>query len=179
MPDMKKGDSERGPHDLLNESLEAVRRDDAETEIPPHLEGLVMRAWDAGAGLSVNGRSGGPSYTFWFAAVAATVMLAVAVRLQRGDGAGNPDETRAGSALEESFAGFAEYPLESLAAVDMILDEDPAFLQCVQMSVEPSVLTAFGFPVPDPADDQPVEVEVLVGLDGVPRAIRHSNFVQE
>jgi hypothetical protein len=40
------------------------------------------------------------------------------------------------------------------------------------LNVQPSVLTAFGYPVADPVDVQPVSVEVLVGLDGVPRAIR-------
>jgi hypothetical protein len=34
------------------------------------------------------------------------------------------------------------------------------------------VLTAFGYPVADPMDVRPVSVEVLIGLDGVPRAIR-------
>ena len=176
---MKRAEHERGPQDLLHESLEAVRRDDAETKAPPRLEALVMRAWDAGAGAPAEQDSRGPAHAFWWAALAASMMVAVAVSLRGGSGAENPDATSVQSVIEDSGAELADDPLESLITADLMLDEDPAFLQYVHMSVEPSALTAFGFPVRDPEDDQPVDVEVLIGLDGLPRAIRHAHYVQE
>jgi hypothetical protein len=55
---------------------------------------------------------------------------------------------------------------------DVLLDDDRASLQLVRLSVQPSVLAAFGYPLADPADTRSVSVEMLVGLDGVPRTIR-------
>jgi hypothetical protein len=175
MPDMKIGDSRCGAHDLLNEAIEAVRRDDAATIVPSHVEAAVVRAWDEGTGASMERQRGRSPFGWRAAAVgalAASVIVAAAVWTPRGQRAVDRDAAPTESALEDPLAQFPEYASTSLA-VDGMLDEDPASLQYVQMRVEPSVLTAFGFPVPNPADDQPVNVEVLVGLDGVPRAIRH------
>lgn len=182
MPDMRNSDYEYGRDgDALAESLRAVQRDNSETQVPPHVEAFVMRAWDAWASADACEPRRATRRPLWFAALAASALLVAAIWMQRGGGGESGYEGGAESAYEQSLAGdgFVPYPIEAMATVDVVLDEDPASLQLVQLSIQPSVLTAFGFPVADPADDRPVEVEVLVGLDGVPRAIRHASFVQE
>jgi hypothetical protein len=62
-------------------------------------------------------------------------------------------------------------PLHAIATTGVLLQDDPASLQLVRMSVEPSVLVAYGYPLANPMDTQPVDVDVLIGLDGVARAI--------
>ena len=47
MPDMKKSEyGDDAGDDALAESLEAVRRDDEEPEVPPRVKAFVMRTWD-------------------------------------------------------------------------------------------------------------------------------------
>jgi hypothetical protein len=62
-------------------------------------------------------------------------------------------------------------PLQTIATTGVLLQDDPASLQLVRISVEPSVLVAYGYPLANPMDTQPVDVDVLIGLDGVARAI--------
>ena len=64
------------------------------------------------------------------------------------------------------------YSLDSIATTEVVLQADPASLQVVRLSVQPSMLTAMGYAFANPVDTEPVNLEVLIGLDGVPRAIR-------
>ena len=43
----------------------------------------------------------------------------------------------------------------------------------------PRTLAALGIPVANPADDEPIAVEALIGLDGIPRSIRYAQLRQE
>ena len=172
---MKDTHTERGPGgDRLTQALQLVSRDDAETAVPAHVEASVMRAWDAQPGPRVTDTRRPADRPLWLAGVAASAMLAAAVWVWHGGGV--RDEASTDTAYQQSSTrdGFAPYPVELLATVDVALDEDPASLQFVQLSIDPSALAAFGFLIADPAGHEPLEIEALVGLDGVPRAIRHA-----
>jgi hypothetical protein len=152
----------------LTDAYRLVSQDDEQTPIPARLESAVMEAWDAHAG----GRSARRDRAVrlaWAAALlaAASVALAAALWLQRSE------DTRNVQTIAQETAGPSDwYGLESIASPDVLLQDDPASLRLVRLNVQPAVLTAFGYPVADPVDPRPVSVEVLVGLDGVPRAIR-------
>ena len=167
---MKNRFSERQAVDgVLAKAIRAVSRDDAETEVPAHLETLVMQAWDARTGANVETPNRAASRRrLLFAGLAASVMLSSAAVWMVKRGA-TDDSTNVAT-------GVAGYYGAEVATVDVVLDDDPASLQVVKLSIEPSVLTTFGYPVPDLVEGGPVEIEVLVGLDGVPRAIRNPNW---
>ena len=164
-------------NDPLRESLDAVRSDDEATVVPAHIEDLVMQEWDR-AFVSHRHERRSRSAVVWLGVVAASLLAGMALWVSRGGEIGTPAEPTATNAVT-----FTEGVLEDASAQSLVTQaapgEDPATLQYVQLSIRPSVLSAYGFPVADPAGDRPVQVEVLVGLDGVPRAIRHVTIVQE
>ena len=55
-----------------------------------------------------------------------------------------------------------------------VLMEDASSVQYVRLSLAPRAVASFGLPVVDPSDDQPIAVDALIGLDGIPRAIRYA-----
>ena len=174
MPDMNLYESRDAcGAEPLAELIEAVRRDDAATRVPARIEALVLQAWDNRRHLAVERRRR-TSHPVWLAALAAAVLLAALVWLPLA----MLDEG-ADIARDTSPDSFVPPSIDSIATVDVVLDEDPASFNVVQLSVQPAVLAAFGFPVASLLDDEPVDVEVLVGLDGVPRAVRYANVVQE
>jgi hypothetical protein len=171
MPDLRHPDEKREVGDArLAEALSLVLQDDEERAVPEHVEAAVIRAWDVQTNLSVRASRRSAVRRLSFASLVAAAMLAAAVWIQRGA----RNEGRAAPGGDEPVL----YQVDSMATGDLVLDEDPGSLQLVRLRIEASVLAAFGFPVADPAD-QLVEVEVLIGLDGVPRAIRQADFVRE
>ena len=114
----------------------------------------------------------------WFGALAASALLVTALWMKRDTGDPRNIDTADAAFGQPAVEELRPHPLETMAT-DVVLDDDPSSFQLVQLRVQPDVLTAFGFPVADPADNRPVEIEVLVGRDGVPRAIRQAISVQE
>lgn len=141
--------------------LEAVREDDRTISVPGSVEETVMRAWDARTSRASE-RRWLTARTIWASAVAAAACMALAAALwfQRVDNTVTVVSTDTGSD-----------PLHAIATTGVLLQDDPASLQLVRISVEPSVLLAYGYPLANPMDTQPVDVDVLIGLDGVARAI--------
>lgn len=178
MPDMKKPEYEDDAgDDALAESLEDVRRDDEETEVPAHVQDFVMRTWDTQL-RSDPRRLSRMRRPLWFGALAASALLVTALWMKRDTGDPRNIDTADAAFGQPAVEELRPHPLETMAT-DVVLDDDPSSFQLVQLRVQPDVLTAFGFPVADPADNRPVEIEVLVGRDGVPRAIRQAISVQE
>jgi hypothetical protein len=170
MPEVRR---EFDPRDPLDEALDAVRRDDATTEIPARIEHQVMLAWDAGTGgTSHRRRRPGP---IWFGAIAASVLCAAIAFSRYQAGRATPFDQ---PSPVESARAQSVFPGE-LLFTEVALNEDAASLQYVQLRVTPSAVRRLGFPLPDLADDQPVDVEALVGLDGVPRALRPTTLIRE
>ncbi|OFW03022.1 MAG: hypothetical protein A3I61_05340 [Acidobacteria bacterium RIFCSPLOWO2_02_FULL_68_18] len=164
-------DVRRRAEAIAAHALGLVARDDEATPVPAHLEAAVMRAWEARGGAATR-----PQYRLrpaWatLAAAACAGLVAALWWTDARDTGSSVAATPAGSAADPSSA-VAASALESFAPIDALLQEDPASLQLVRLSVQPSVLAALGYPVADPSETQALDVEVLIGLDGVPRAVR-------
>ena len=158
------------PADRLQAALKAVREDDALTLPRPQLHERVMRAWDTRP--QQHRRTSRPgTWTWWFAAAAsATLVLAWSSSQSRLDkGTGNAEVERT---LEVSPGS------DALLAPDVVMDDASSF-QYVRLSLAPRAVAAWGIPVANPTDDEPIAVEALIGLDGIPRAIRYAQFRQE
>jgi hypothetical protein len=163
---------------VLAEAIRAVAQDDAGSKVPPHVETAIMQAWDSRARATGDHRHRTGSRRLWFVGLAATVMLSSAAMWMIEGGVNDHAGMTSSAERMDGAAGTDGLAADAgaeLATMDVVLDEDPTSLQVVQLSVEPAVLTAFGFPVADFIDGRPIEIEVLVGLDGVPRAIRNAN----
>ena len=146
--------------------LEAVREDDAETPVPPEIYNQVMLAWDGRARLRKWRRI-------------ARLSLAAAAIASVGVWWVSP-ESPSGSAIDSNTERIADSlgARDAVLATDVLID-DASSVQYVRLSVAPQAMAAFGIPVVNSADDAPVAVEALVGLDGVPRAIRYARVAQE
>jgi hypothetical protein len=164
MPEMRGRSQDRHSHDALEQALAAVRDSDATAAVPARIEAAVMQAWDAAAA-----RRRRVLTAIWCSAIAASLLLAAAASL-RSDASRTPPAPRPG--VRESAGTRPAIVADDRVFTETMLDEEPASLQYVQLRLAPSALTMFGFPLPDLADDQPVDVEALVGLDGLPRALR-------
>ena len=147
--------------DAVERMLEAVREDDRSASVPSRIEERVMRAWDAQTSRTPERRRlTGRAILASAVAAAACLVLAAALWFQR------VDRSVAVLSTEVDLD-----PLQTIASTGVLLQDDPASLQLVRISVEPSVLVAYGYPLANPMDTQPVDVDVLIGLDGVARAI--------
>jgi hypothetical protein len=165
--------STRSDEEILAEALHLVADDDRATDIPAHLETAVMTAWDVRAGRESRGyRLGARRIGVAALATAACAVLAAALWVQRAADNGSAAGPAPAAPGETAFNDVTDYSLDSIATTGVLLEEDRASLQLVRLSVQPSVLAAFGYPLANPTDTQPLDVEVLIGLDGVPRAIR-------
>ena len=126
-----------------------------------------MRAWDR----RWQRRKMRHQLPLWFAAVA-TVILALTW-------ASTP--VRPGSpAVDSEVKGATEVLLErdAFLAPEVLMD-DASSVQYVRLSLAPRAMAAFGIPVVDPSDDRPIAVEALVGIDGIPRAIRYAQVRED
>ena len=155
------------PADGLQTALKAVREDDALTLPRPQLHDRVMQAWDTRPRHRRTWRPG----AWWFAA-AASVALVLAWSSSQ-------------SRLDKGIANAVAEPTmevspgsDALLAPDVLMD-DAASFQYVRLSLAPRTMAAFGMPVADPSDDRPIAVEALVGIDGIPRAIRYAQVREE
>jgi hypothetical protein len=153
--------------DGLQAALNAVREDDALAWPRPQLRERVMRAWDT---RQRHRRTSRPS-AVWFTA-AASVVLALAwfSAPARRDTVGD-------HAVGEHIVATSPDG-DALLAPDVLMDDASSF-QYVRLSLAPRTMAALGIPVANPADDEPIAVEALIGLDGIPRAIRYAQFRQE
>jgi hypothetical protein len=137
---------------------------DAQVQAPPRLRPVVMAAWDTAHGLGVRTppRRRGPVAV---AALAAAVVLAVAAVVSRDrpqPPVGAPDAT--------AGAATAPAPIVRLVA-DARLENEP--LQIVRVRIPRASLEALGITLVDSEASSLVDVDVLVGSDGLPRAIQH------
>jgi hypothetical protein len=153
------------PEDLapgpLKDALDAIRADDEATRVPARVQRRVMREWDARSAQ----RRRRPLTPFWFGAVAAGIVAAIVL-----------SRPSVATLLHLPWGHTGTFQFEGVGAdvpfTEVAFGDDPASMQYVQVRMPQSALADFGLPIADPADDQPVVVEALVGLDGVPRALR-------
>ena len=155
------------PADGLQTALKAVREDDALALPRPQLRERVMRAWDRRPQQSRTSRPG----TLWLAAAASVALVLTWSSAQDRLGKG-----RDNAVTEPTMTTSPDSA--ALLAPDVLMDDASSF-QYVRLSLAPRTLAALGIPVANPADDEPIAVEALIGLDGIPRSIRYAQFRQE
>lgn len=154
------------PADWLQRALKAVREDDTLLLPRPQLHDRVMRAWDT----RQQHRKTSRPIALWLAAAASIAVLTWSSSQSRLDsGTGSAVAARPIAVASDS---------DVLLAPDVLMDDASSF-QYVRLSLAPRTMAALGIPVVNPADDEPIAVEALIGLDGIPRAIRYAQFRQE
>jgi hypothetical protein len=138
----------------LEESLRALARDD-EARVPARVDAAVMAAWDAHRGR----RDARPPrrWPFWVAACAGVVLAAIALapRLTPAD----PD-SGAGPLIQQELV--------------LVPDAEPGPLMLMRVRMTRREFSRLGVPISNPQGDGLVDVEVLVGEDGVARSIRRA-----
>jgi len=137
---------------------------------PPRLEVRLLRAYRERSGRSAEG--GGVHR--WWAAAAAVLLVAGALWMGMRPPApplvavSSSPAAVAGAGAEEDDAAFVPLP----NAAGSLQDED---VDLVRVELPRSAVTALGMPAGDDNDAESVEAEVLVGPDGMARAVRFLN----
>jgi hypothetical protein len=158
----------------LEESLRALAADDAAL-VPPHVDAAVMAAWDDLADRKGPRRTTiaeGPRRTAvwgwsqpwpaWVAACAGLVIAAVLVTW-------SPPGENAGRRIAASPAPLMQ---DELVLVPELAGTGPLTLMRVRMTRRE--FSRLGVPISNPEGDGLIDVEVLVGEDGVARSIRRA-----
>jgi hypothetical protein len=151
--------------------LDALAAEDARVAAPSHLESEVMRAWDAHQTLRPRSWARPWFPLAWRLAAVAVALLAIYYSLP-----GRRPATEVASPVATNAA-----PLSSLTAeagVPLVADPlaDPTALNVMRVRMSRSALANLGLPILDPDAAGVVDVEVLVGEDGVARSIRRAAF---
>lgn len=142
----------------LAEALEALRQAEAQVDTPPRVEAALLAAWDAAHAQRAASRSRAP----WrdAAAVAAAVTIAVGL-------------WQLGQQLEQTTRRATERAEDGrtlLLVGEPILQGEP--VRVVRMRVPASTLTGLGVRSAEMNAAAHVDVDVIVGEDGVARAVR-------
>jgi len=150
----------------LEESLRALAEDD-EAAVPPHVNAAVMAAWDATGGpltTRISPRFSTRLLTRWplWVAGCASVVVAAVVVASRPAGDTTPERTVSSPPLMQ----------QELVLVPELEDAGPLMLMRVRMTRRE--FSRLGVPISNPQGDGLVDVEVLVGEDGVARSIRRA-----
>ena len=123
--------------------------------MPARVDAAVMAAWDAHRGRSpAHPRRRWP---FWVAACAGVVLAAVLLgpRLMPGE----PDPG-SGSLIQQELV--------------LVPDVEPGPLMLMRVRMTRREFSRLGVPISNPQGDGLIDVEVLVGEDGVARSIRRA-----
>lgn len=138
----------------LEEALRSLASED-ETRVPARVDAAVMAAWDVHRGHTpAHSRR---RWLFWVAACAGVVLAAVllAPRLTPGD----PDPDSA-SLIEQELV--------------LVPEVEPGPLMLMRVRMTRREFSRLGVPISNPQGDGLVDVEVLVGEDGVARSVRRA-----
>jgi len=145
-------------------SLRALAIDDEHTPAPPHLEAEVMRGWDTHASQPPRAVWRRPWLPLAWRLVAVAVAVAISTiylwspaRRAGGPRAVLPD---AAGALAAEQAGA------------------PGSLSVMRVRMSRSAFASLGFPILEPDAAGVVDVEVIVGEDGVAQSIRRAAFAE-
>ena len=138
----------------LEESLRALASGD-ETRVPARVDAAVMAAWDAH-----RGRTTPPTrrrWPFWIAACAGVVLAAVVLAPRLTPAGPDPGS---GSLIEQELV--------------LVPEIEPGPLMLMRVRMTRREFSRLGVPISNPQGDGLVDVEVLVGEDGVARSIRRA-----
>lgn len=147
----------------LRDALHALRQEQRSLEAPAEIERRVMRMWDNAHAATSRPRSG---FDLRVLAMAAAVILAVSVGVWWGNGTREPAPVTSAQP-----AVTVPWPSDETLAW---LGADPASLQVVRIRVDSTALAQHGYAVSDPDGDGLVDVEMIVGTDGIAQTVRLS-----
>jgi hypothetical protein len=142
----------------LADALDALRREEARMDTPPHVEAAVLAAWDGAHAPILETRS----RIRWRDATAVAAAVTIAVGLGQ-----------LGRELQRTARAAAEPTPESrtlLLVGEPILQGEP--VRVVRMRVPASTLMGLGVRAASGDPAAPVDLDVIVGEDGIARAIR-------
>jgi hypothetical protein len=151
----------------IDTALDDLAAADAHAVVPAKVQAAVLHAWDT---KQAAGRPQGFHPVRWRAAwvlVPAAAAVIVAVALRDRDPAVAPTATARPTPVD---SGYVIVP-EPFA--------DTATLHVVRVRMARMALATLGVPIADPDAEGLVDVEMLVGDDGVARSIRNATFVRE
>ena len=188
----------------LEQSLRELAQDDAVAQVPAHVDAAVMAAWDSAVWderkQAVPGRR---TWLAWAMAAFAVSLVALAALLtQRQEGAPRQgmkhiaERSVAPEVIEpaaESIAPrivvrsnrsarartrpVAPPPMDAGYVLVPDMASDAASLTLMRVRMPRSAFSNLGVPIANPDGDGLVDVEVLVGEDGVARSIRRAAAV--
>jgi hypothetical protein len=141
----------------LADALAALRRAEARMETPPHVEAAVLAAWDKEHADLAN-----PPRSLWRVAAAAAAAITIAIGL-----------AQLGQQLQRATQRVPERSQDSrtlLLVGEPILQGEP--VRMVRMRVPAATLTGLGVRPVTGIPGEHVDLDVIVGEDGVARAIR-------
>ena len=144
----------------LSRALRTLAREDEGVGAPPRVEARLMRAFDETHASQSRQRRG---HLF---KVAAVFVLAVVGGYWWSGGGAKPSSDQS-----QAPGPAVTAPWPSSEALSW-LDPEPASLQIVYVRVASDTLAEQGYVVGDPDGDGLVDLEVVVGHDGLARAIR-------
>ena len=148
--------------DSIRRALEELARADRFRRVPPHLEERVLEAFDRETVRRRAPRLATTRYVFAVAAVAAAVVAIVTT--MDFDRAADESLGRAGNPANRVVpSGVAAMPATMLT--DDVVHE-------VHMRVPRTMLPLLGVPIIEPDAAGMVNVELLLGNDGLARAVR-------
>ena len=151
------------------EGLRLLAADGKRVSAPPRVEAHLLRAYRARYGQPL---APARDSRYWWAAAAAAVLLAAGA-FWIGERPPRPalvaaNAPLAAAVVNEDDAGFIPLP----GAAGATQDDD---VDLVRVELPRSAVTALGIPANDFGDAASVEAEVLVGPDGMARAVRFLN----
>jgi hypothetical protein len=153
---------------LLGEAWRQFVREDAAVTAPPGLERKVLAAWETLQHPQARRHRPGPRL-FWAVAVAGALLLAFSLRSDRANTVPGPAPTPALSATRDADAVLA-------------LTADPALetetLQLVRVRMPRLALQSVGVVVSGTNAEGFVEVDVVLGEDGLPRDVRRVSLIR-
>jgi hypothetical protein len=153
-------------------ALRALATDSQGLEAPARVERALIAAYRRGARARPAGRSGA-LWPIWGVA-AAVVLLAVAAALQpRAPGPVAVPNAADSKALEIAETGeFATEYFALQSGTDLTALEGAPV---VRMKLPRTVLASFGLPMNPERAEEPVQADVVLGPDGIARAVRFVN----
>ncbi len=167
---------EQSDEQRVQASLRALAIEDARVTAPPHLETTVMRAWGTYQARRPRRAWRRPWITLAWRLAAVALALSTIYLWLPARRAGTP----VAQPGEPGAAGRVVPGLVRDAGVPLVTDPpgDPAALSVMRVRMSRSALASLGFPILDPDSAGVVDVEVLVGEDGVARSIRRAAFAE-
>jgi hypothetical protein len=188
----------------VDEALDALAAEDARVRPPARLQTAVLRAFDEHPAAKPWSRVGAAlGWVLVPAAAAAVVTLAVLQREWPSSGrqvapvgapvsihrststfvpeGPAPEPVIQRTALARPVAAAVPSQLGAAAGYVIVpeLYADPSALHIVRVRMSRMALATLGMPILNPDADSLVDVEMLVGDDGVARSIRHATLVNE